>query len=78
MPIGGDYTQNILSPTMKETLSTYSMASFQALRVESLGIDGNVLTNKLQITNHAVAGFEIDLYKVSPTISKDILRDSNS
>lgn len=59
----GRYTQNILSTNNERDVVNLFNGFLSGPEGRVLGIDGNVLANKLQIANHAVAGFEIDLYK---------------
>jgi CarboxypepD_reg-like domain/TonB-dependent Receptor Plug Domain len=58
---GGRYTQNLLSTTNERDVVNLFNGFLTGPESRVLGLDGKFIDNKLQIANHAVAGFEYDL-----------------
>ena len=60
---GGRYTQNLLSTSNERDVVNLFNGFLTGPESQVLGLDNNVMKNKLQISHHAIAGVEYDLSK---------------
>ena len=60
---GGRYTQNLLSTSNERDVVNLFNGFLTGPESQVLGLDNNVVKNKLQISHHAIAGVEYDLSK---------------
>ena len=58
---GGRYTQNLLSTSNERDVVNLFNGFLTGPESQVLGLDNNVVKNKLQISHHAIAGVEYDL-----------------
>ncbi|MFZ1525979.1 MAG: TonB-dependent receptor [Saprospiraceae bacterium] len=60
---GGRYTQNLLSTSNERDVVNLFNGFLTGPESQVLGLDNNVVKNKLQISHHAIVGVEYDLSK---------------
>ncbi len=60
---GGRYTQNLLSTSNERDVVNLFNGFLTGPESQVLGLNNNTVKNKLQISNHMIAGFEFDIFK---------------